>query len=285
MLGSGPYVSPDLLLAANDLSAMRDGSFLLVVGELHAAINSQQGYCFVNQHPDPDELRRCVAEDFPEPRLLPTLPKWAPPRLSIRTHPALTLEQDYLVELSHRTAPADRPRLCPARDIVVLEEQDGLWLCLPDGELFPLLDFYGAAFMESVVDELRIVPTNRRHTPRITVDKVVLVRETWRVPADELAFPELAGEHQRFVAARRWQLANHVPRYTFVTASGEKPVFVDFTSPVYVNLLVKMARRAGADSTLTLTEMLPAPEQTWLTDAQGRRYTAELRMTAVDSRG
>jgi hypothetical protein len=28
--------------------------------------------------------------------------------------------------------------------------------------------------------------------------------------------------------------------------------------------------------------MLPTPDQAWLTDAQGQRYTAEVRMVAVD---
>jgi hypothetical protein len=30
--------------------------------------------------------------------------------------------------------------------------------------------------------------------------------------------------------------------------------------------------------------MLPTPDQAWLTDARGHRYTAELRMVAVDQR-
>jgi hypothetical protein len=30
--------------------------------------------------------------------------------------------------------------------------------------------------------------------------------------------------------------------------------------------------------------MLPAPDQAWLTDARGLRYTTELRVVAVDQR-
>ena len=30
--------------------------------------------------------------------------------------------------------------------------------------------------------------------------------------------------------------------------------------------------------------MLPAPDQLWLTDPDGRRYTCELRVVAVDTR-
>ena len=35
---------------------------------------------------------------------------------------------------------------------------------------------------------------------------------------------------------------------------------------------------------MTVVEMLPAPDQAWLTDARGQRYTAELRMVAVDQK-
>ena len=35
---------------------------------------------------------------------------------------------------------------------------------------------------------------------------------------------------------------------------------------------------------LPVVEMLPAPDQAWLTDARGQRYTAELRMVAVDQK-
>jgi hypothetical protein len=31
-----------------------------------------------------------------------------------------------------------------------------------------------------------------------------------------------------------------------------------------------------------VTEMLPTPDQAWLTDARGLRYSAELRVVAVD---
>ncbi|MEU5077366.1 hypothetical protein AB0G76_38310, partial [Streptomyces asoensis] len=63
-----------------------------------------------------------------------------------------------------------------------------------------------------------------------------------------------------------------------------RPFFVDFDSPVYVNILAKAARRLARKdphARLTVTEMLPTPEQTWLTDDQGRHYTSELRLVAV----
>jgi len=44
---------------------------------------------------------------------------------------------------------------------------------------------------------------------------------------------------------------------------------------------VRRMRRAADDATVTVTEMLPAPEQMWLTDGQTRRYSTEFRMVAV----
>jgi hypothetical protein len=54
-------------------------------------------------------------------------------------------------------------------------------------------------------------------------------------------------------------------------------MYVDFASPVYVELLCKMVRRELAsdhpEKQVELSEMLPTPEQNWLQDASGQKYT------------
>ena len=70
---------------------------------------------------------------------------------------------------------------------------------------------------------------------------------------------------------------------------GGKPVYVDFASPVYVNVLAKIVRRTNADEqrpdkTITVVEMLPAYDALWLADHEGNTYTSELRFTWVDDR-
>jgi hypothetical protein len=70
-----------------------------------------------------------------------------------------------------------------------------------------------------------------------------------------------------------------------VSPTESRPFYVDFDSPVYVTVLAKAMRRLARkdpDGRITVTEMLPTPEQTWLTDDQGRTYTSELRLVAVD---
>jgi hypothetical protein len=83
-----------------------------------------------------------------------------------------------------------------------------------------------------------------------------------------------------------------VPRQVFVRSPLEqKPVYVDFDSPFCVNVLAKAVRRlerdgaADAGGPLTLTEMSPRPDQAWLVDGHGHRYTSEIRLVATDLRG
>ncbi len=78
-----------------------------------------------------------------------------------------------------------------------------------------------------------------------------------------------------------------MPRFVFVkVASEQKPCFIDFDSPIYVDIFAKLIRRDMArdaqDVSITVSEMLPEPDQTWLPDAEGNQYTSELRFVAVD---
>ncbi|HYP28708.1 MAG TPA: lantibiotic dehydratase, partial [Blastocatellia bacterium] len=82
-----------------------------------------------------------------------------------------------------------------------------------------------------------------------------------------------------------------LPRQVFVKSPAEqKPFYVDFDSPVLVSLLSKAVRQGerkgagdGGGGMITMTEMLPGPEQAWLPDAEGNLYTSELRIVAIDS--
>jgi hypothetical protein len=64
-----------------------------------------------------------------------------------------------------------------------------------------------------------------------------------------------------------------------------KPVYLDFDSPISAEMLIRTVRRLDDekpdDTVITCSEMLPTPEQAWLTDAGGRRYSAEIRLLAV----
>ena len=92
-------------------------------------------------------------------------------------------------------------------------------------------------------------------------------------------------EAARFVGARRWMHAAGLPRFVFARVPGElKPLFVDLDSLTYVNVLAGRVRRAaGAAEPVVFSEMLPGPDELWLPDAGDGRYSAELRLVAVDT--
>jgi hypothetical protein len=82
--------------------------------------------------------------------------------------------------------------------------------------------------------------------------------------------------------ARRWASACGMPRRVFALVAGEpKPIYVDFESRALVTILARQARGAD-DGAVRISEMLPGPDETWLVDDRGRRYTSELRLAAVD---
>ncbi|GAB3118915.1 hypothetical protein GCM10027160_32010 [Streptomyces calidiresistens] len=280
------YVSPDLLVLADDREAVERGEFELVLGEMHCALNTMGASLFVHQHPDREALVAETTRDFPGPRLLPLLPKELPLKWSARSRPSLDRPQDYHVALVDDTGDPHRPRTLRSADVAV-EERDGeMIVVLPDGAVFPLLDVYANTLTQRVMDRFSLRPEGD-HTPRITIDDMVVSRETWSFDAAELEFAEEKREAGRFVGARRWRREHDLPRFVFVVSPTEpRPFYVDFDSPVYVNILAKAARRLARrepGARLRISEMLPTPEQAWLTDDRGRVYTSELRFVAVDT--
>ncbi|WP_414939090.1 hypothetical protein [Amycolatopsis sp. cmx-11-51] len=166
-------------------------------------------------------------------------------------------DQDYQVALLDHTADPARPRVALSADAVVSERDGRVLVRLPDGQEFDVLEVFSQGLTRLVMDAFQPVP-ELPHTPRTTVNHLVVARE------------------------------NRLPRFVFAVSSAEpRPLYVDFDSPVYVQILAKAIRRLtrkDPDATLTLTEMLPTPEQTWLADGHGDTYTAELRLVAVDQR-
>ncbi|WP_175407336.1 lantibiotic dehydratase [Streptomyces sp. TRM64462] len=279
------YFSPDVLVLAEDADAVARGDFELLLGEMHCALNTMGASLFVHQHPDRDALVAETTRDFPGPRLLPMLPKELPLKWSARSRPSLERPEDYQVALVDHTGDPHRPRTVLAADVTVEVRDGGLVAVLPDGAAFDLLDVYANTLTQRAMDRFTLRPEGD-HTPRITLDKMVVARETWTLPAAELGFAEDKSEARRFVRARAWARERELPRFVFVVSPAEpRPFYVDFDSPVYVNIFAKAARRLARKdpgARLVVSEMLPTPEQAWLKDDAGQVYTSELRFVAVD---
>jgi hypothetical protein len=118
----------------------------------------------------------------------------------------------------------------------------------------------------------------------------VVFRETWRMTiADlgQLAGTALRDEAGQYLAGRSLAAELGLPDRCFVKVASEaKPCYVDFTSPLYVASFCTMLRSAkesaGPGTKVTISEMLPTPDQTWVPDRDGRRYFGEIRLHVTD---
>lgn len=282
----GRYQSPDVMIAARSAEAVGRGDYQLVMGELHIGGNTLANTIFVNQHPSPPDLIKAFEADLPEPNIIPIPPRqW--PTVTARTVLALVSPKDYALALSYDATSSTPEKVLPISAFVIEESGGGLVARTRDGRLsFDIVEFFGAMLSLLVAGYFKILPP-RKHTPRVTIDRLVVTREAWTFSAGELEFAHLKEEADRFLGLQRWARAHGIPRLVFVKASAEpKPFYVDFASPILVNFFTKTVgqtlREESGDHTITITEMIPTPDQLWLPDAEGQLYTAELRMVAID---
>ncbi|MCA1566101.1 MAG: lantibiotic dehydratase family protein [Acidobacteria bacterium] len=280
----GRYNSPDIMIAAESAEAIERGDYQFVMGELHLGNNTLGGSLFVEQHPHPEELFAAIESDMPRTHAVPMTPKeW----LTARINYILLSPENYRIEFTVNSFHRDRTKALPIAELVVEEKGRDLVARTLDGRFsFDLVEIFGGMFSGFVVNQFKLMRSLPR-TPRVTIDRLIVARETWRFAADDISFAEVKDDAERFVAARRWARSQQLPRFVFVKVPVEtKPFYVDFDSPAYVNLLGKMVRRTalegGAGVSITVSEMVPGLEQVWLPDAEGERYTSELRIVAVD---
>jgi hypothetical protein len=232
---------------------------------------------FATRHPDRDRFLGAIASD------VGTLPFLIPPRdvgfQTTRNMPAVTRPGDVHVAAGPRDRMPDGYRTLPAADLSTDGEtvttRDGSWRAT-------LADLLGLPILVAAVHGYNPFPEALAdgHGTRITVGRTVWRRETWHI------LPTVGPPCSE--AAASWARNRGLPRRVFALSPGElKPIYVDFNSPVLTRILCRQLRRAAASfpgRPARFTEMLPGPDDCWLADQDGRRYTSELRLVAVDLR-
>jgi hypothetical protein len=290
--------NPDIHIAATSPDAIRRGDFALVIGECHAfgrdvVSHMSVSAMMVDAEPAVTAGARELYEVLARPgEVVADV---------LRHHSDKTFVQLNVapldVEVGGRS-PKARAEVVALHELEVVDDSGelrlfcprlDLWIALasspllaPDRPLdpfrvfgFPLL-FSGALGMKFA-----------SHVPRLTLGRLVVARETWRIPARLLLEPvgigrsTMSDRHAAaFVRANELRGQLGLPRRVFVGVPGEpSSIFVDFDSPLLTRQLTRLAGRER-ESMITVTEMLPAPEQLWLASSDGVR-TSELRLTAI----
>jgi hypothetical protein len=283
------YHSPDVMIAASDVEAINRGDYYCVLGEVHVMTNTLRYGFMLAQHSNPQELVEAMSRDFASPRVVPVLSRqW--PRVTNRTSLALYPPRDYHLEISPQMSNRPRSHVLPISQFVVENSADGLIVRTVDGRMkFDIIEFFGEILSFTTAHSMDFISA-ASHIPRVLVDRLVICRESWSFHAAELKFIDANNEEERFLEVRRWMRKHGLPRFAFAKSPVEvKPIYVDFDSLIYVEMLTKMIRRTlasdRAHEPITITEMLPAHDELWLGDHQGYKYTAELRIVANDLKG
>jgi hypothetical protein len=233
---SARYHCPDMHIAAPSVAAADRAT--LVLGELHSGRNTVDQALFSEIHREPGHIAAAIREDFGHRRVLPVMDPDAA-NASGQTRGV----GDFLFDWRHGLDALE-----------VRTSEAGLVVGAPDGE-WPIL-----AFFDQLLGAFGAMLPYLPHTPRLTVDGVVIARERWRVD--------------------RGATVLGLPRHIFVRARpADKPLYIDRESRPLADLFANLAQ---STESLWITEMLPAPDDCWLTDAAGARYTSELRMVLVD---
>jgi hypothetical protein len=281
------YHNADFLIAAKGVESIQRGDYKCILGELHIAANTLGVPLFMEQHDSPDELSLAAEIDLPEPRLIPIVSKdWA--HVSPRLVPALVSAKDFHLELTTVQHRIPRSKLVMSESLVIDRSEGNLVVRTRKGRLrFDVIEAFASMIGVLISNKFTLFEPEG-HTPRISIDDLVVSRETWRFCADELSFASQKDDALRFLQARGFINDNRIPQCAFVKAPVEvKPFYVDFSSPIYVNILSKIIRRCMAKSSrevITISEMLPGIDECWLPDSNGELYASEVRIIAVDQR-
>src|SRR6185437_8143147 len=177
------YHSPDIMIAAASEDAVRHGEYLFVLGEMHVGVNTLGASLFVNQHPAPEELLQAVEHDLGALNLVPVTPK--NPEIGNRMELALIGPSNLRLEYAENAFLSDRSRVLPVSSLVIEPDGGRLLAKTRDGRFqMDAIDLVRAPLLAFIIDSFKIMAP-QLHAPRISIDRLVLRRESWRFTASE----------------------------------------------------------------------------------------------------
>ena len=272
--------SPDIHVCAPSADAVGRGEFFVVLGEVHiAAATLCDRWCTWSMDDPTANLATAIA-DHGQSRVVPLLPGvWsrdAGRNVQIEDHPS-----DLYLGFA-RAPGVDGRRTVPIGAVPVAMVDGRLMASLPDGTARPLVELFAHFLSLHAVNMLRLV-SPPGHSPRVTIDRLVVARERWLTSATELrSLVNAKTDLDQYLEGRRLVRRLGLPERCFVKIATErKPIYVDFSSSLYVASLCTMLR-AAESAAVEFSEMLPTPDHTWVTDAEGQRYFGEFRIHCVD---
>jgi len=268
---SARHHCPDVMVCSPSVAEVGRGNFALLLGELHAGLCVFSTLSASMQHPDVAQLQDAYAADI-GPGIAPV----AVDNFARSSHDSRLAVDDIHME----TVP-DVPSWRPRSQVVQMSQLrirfNGGQLRVdgPQGQSWDVMQVMERPLKTRAAVAFSPFPSSGQ---RITIDDVVMARRRWSMA--DLDFSALEDARERFVRARHWAVAHQLPRFVFIKVPSEvKPCFVDLENVALVELMCRMAK---GEPSMTVSEMLPTPDQCWLPSPAGGVCTSELRLVAVD---
>lgn len=262
--------APDLMWNARSPEELLAGNGTPILSELHPGVTPLTTLSVLSHCPVRDELVTEWDADFPEPLVSPI--PWE--QFARSSQDARLAKQHWHLDIGDDFA-SERPpeQVLRAADFDVVADDGRLLAVQRNGTLrLDLLRVFERRIKLRAAASFSLSDDADR-TPRRYLGPLVVQRAQWRV--ESLPFRDCEG-------AAAWRGAMGIPERVFARVPGEmKPIYVDLTSPVSVEMFVRFA--AGARK-VTISEMYPGPDGLWLRDGEGNAYTSEMRCIAVDPR-
>ncbi len=282
------YLSPDVMLAAESAEALARGDFHAVLGELHIAYNSLSVWLFGAQHPDIEAVKGLLESDLQLGKFHITGPTASD--YITRFGPIIVPRRDRVVASIGRSTDIPAEQRLEPEDLVVVKTDAGVRLrSLVDDDVdLDITEALAHFLTYGIVSRCNILGA-ADHWPRVWLDNLIAHRESWVFEGRDMDFVHAATPAARFAGARDWWRRHGLPQRVFFRVATElKPIYVDFSSLIYVELMTKAIRATllkGEDTKVKMAEMSPDLHETWLPDADGQRYTSELRIILTDRIG
>jgi hypothetical protein len=182
-------------------------------------------------------------------------------------------------EIPNAAARVPADRVVPCSKLEVVQEAGRLLVCSHDRRIRAGLFAVRWSLLQQKLLAIPIYPENPEldHTFTARMGRWVLAREQWRFDTEPLIRRWDRTGPMLSIAA--WQAEHGIPDRVFVKVPGQpKSIALDLRSVLHGDLLRSLAARSDE---LRVTEMLPAPDRTWLEDRTGAGYVSELRFTML----
>lgn len=281
------YNSPDIMISARDTDHIEKGDFQYILGELHVGVNTLMNTMFLRVHENPAQILECLFKDFPHPRFIIVPPK---EMVTSRNYPLFNLAKDYYLGFTKDAVDLGKGNYLEISDLIVEKVDGELFVFTRDKKnKFPMQTVF-ADILSGICTNLFKMTASDKHTPRITIDKLIVQRETWRFSLSDLNFAFEKEESERFLAAQLWRREAGLPRVVFLKLAGEiKPFYLDFDSPFLLENVCKnikhLTEQDDGSTTAVFSELMPDFENLWLTNKKDEHFTSEFRFVFVDKKG